>query len=202
MKSLLALVLVTTTAFAAPAKKDAATTYNVDAAATKVEWIGKKVAGPHNGFVNVKSGSITAGQDGTINQGTVIVDMNSITNTDVTDKEYNGKLVGHLKDKDFFDVAAFPEATLVIKSSKKSAKGLDVVGDLTVKGITQPVKFTATDVKATADSYSAKATIMVDRTKHGIVYNAGKGDQSLMKQLGDKLIYDEFTLNITLAAKK
>jgi polyisoprenoid-binding protein YceI len=196
---LLAAILAASTAYAA---KESATTYAVDTEATKVEWIGKKVAGPHNGYVKVKNGSLTTTADGKITQGNIVVDMNSLTNTDLTDKEWNDKLVGHLKAPDFFDTAKFPEAFLVIKSSKKTANGLEVVGDLTIKGVKQPVKFTATDVKSTASSYSAKATITVDRTKYGIVYNAGNGDSSIIKSLGDKLIYDEFTLNIALASKK
>jgi polyisoprenoid-binding protein YceI len=202
MKMLLIALLAGSFAQAAPAKKTADTLYKVDPASTKVEWIGKKVAGPHNGFVAVKSGSVSTTKDGTISAGTVVVDMNSITNADISDKEWNQKLVGHLKAPDFFDVEKFPEATLVIKSSTKTDKGLDVTGDITIRGVTQPVKFTATEVKVGAGTYSAKASINVDRTKHGIVYNAGKGDSSLMKSLGDKLIYDEFTLNITLSAKK
>jgi polyisoprenoid-binding protein YceI len=202
MKMLLAAVFAVSASHAATAKKAEPTIYNIDAQTTKVEWIGKKVAGPHNGLVAVKSGSMSTTKDGAISAGTIVVDMKSITNTDITDKEWNEKLIGHLKAPDFFDVEKYPEATLVIKNSKKTKNGLDVSGDLTIKGITQPVKFVATDVKVGADSYSAKASITVDRTKHGIVYNAGKGDASLMKSLGDKLIYDEFTLNINLAAKK
>ena len=198
MKSVIFLAFLMSTAFAAPSQS----LLNVDSGTSKIEWIGKKVAGPHNGYIGIKNGTLSTTKEGTISSGKIIVDMNSMTNVDITDKDYNGKLIGHLKDKDFFDVAAFPEATLVIKNSTKSTKGLDVVGDLTIKGITQPVKFTATEIKSSADVFSAKATIMVDRTKHGIVYNAGKGDQSLIKQLGDKLIYDDFTLNISLSAKK
>ena len=202
MKMLLAAVFAVSTAHASTAKNPAAAIYNIDAQTTKVEWVGKKVAGPHNGYVAVKSGSVSTTKDGAISSGTVVVDMKSITNTDITDKEWSDKLVGPLKAPDFFDVEKYPEATLVIKNSKKTDKGLDVTGDLTIKGVTQPVKFVATDVKVGADSYSAKASITVDRTKHGIMYNAGKGDSSLVKSLGDKLIYDEFTLNITLAGKK
>ncbi len=53
MKTLLIAVLSISTAFAAPATKEAATTYNVDTEGTKIEWIGKKVAGPHSGTVIV-----------------------------------------------------------------------------------------------------------------------------------------------------
>lgn len=203
MKTLLALVIATTAAVAAPAKKGpAATVYNVDSAATKVEWLGKKVAGPHNGNVAVKSGTLAVLPDGSISEGTIVVDMKSITNADVTDKEWNDKLVGHLKGADFFDVEKYPESTLVIKSSKKTKNGVDVTADITIRGITQPVKFTATDVKQTVEGYSAKAEVVINRIKHGVVYNAGKGDANLIKQLGDKLISDDFTLTINLAAKK
>lgn len=198
---LAALLAVSVSSSAMAQNKPAATTYKVDSEATKVEWVGKKVAGPHNGFVKVQEGTINVTGD-RITSGTVIIDMNSITNTDLTDAEYNKKLVEHLKSKDFFDTETYKTATLTIKDSKKTAKGLEITADLKIKDINQPVKFTATDVKAAGDTFTAKSTISVDRTKYGVVYNAGKGDQSVMKKLGDKLIYDEFTLNVTLSAKK
>ncbi len=196
MKMLLAAVFAVT-AFGAGAQ----TTYKVDTAATKVEWIGKKVAGDHKGLIKVKSGDLTATGD-ILSGGSVVMDMPSLTNTDLTDKEWNDKLVGHLKAPDFFDTAKFPEAILKIKSSKKTAKGLDVMGDLTIKGITKPITFTATDVKATATSLTAKAVVVVNRINYGVEYNSGKGDKSIIASLGDKMINDEFTLNVDLSAKK
>lgn len=200
MKTLMTLTLAFSITSAFAQDKPLATTYAVDSVVSKVEWEGRKVAGPHTGTINVKSGTLSVLGD-EITSGTVVMDMNSINVTDL-EGEYKGKLEGHLKAADFFDVTTYPDATLVIKNSKKTQKGLSVNGDLTIRGVTHPISFIATDVKKTADSFAAKANFEVDRIKYGVTYNAGKGDKSLMKQLGDKLIYDKFTLKVTLAAKK
>ena len=50
---------------------------------------------------------------------TFIIDMSTITNTDLEDAEYNAKLVNHLKSDDFFGVEKFPTAKLEIKGSEK-----------------------------------------------------------------------------------
>jgi polyisoprenoid-binding protein YceI len=174
-----------------------AQTYTVDTTATKIEWVGKKVTGEHRGTIAVKSGTIVMkGEE--IASGDILVDMKSMANTDITDKETNGKFIGHMTSPDFFDTAKYPEAKLVIKSSKKTAKGLEVTGDLTMIGQTHPITFIATDLKKTDTTVSAKSTLNVDRTKHGLKYGSGQ----FFKGLGDKMINDEFTLNITLQAKK
>src|SRR4051812_18242792 len=76
MKTL--LVAFVAMSFAAQAQdKPLPTTYKVDSAATSVTWLGKKVAGPHNGDVKTKSGSLTVlGEE--ITAGTVVVDMTTI----------------------------------------------------------------------------------------------------------------------------
>lgn len=200
MKSLLLASVVALSFGAIAQDKPAPTTYKVDTAATKVQWEGKKVAGPHNGDLKVKSGTLTVlGEE--ITTGNIVVDMTSINVKDL-EGEWKGKLEGHLKAPDFFDTAKFPEATLAIKNSKKTAKGLEINGDLTIKGVTKPISFVATDVKKTADMFSAKGTMTVNRINYGVTYNAGKGDKSLISSLGDKMIYDDFTLTIDLQAKK
>lgn len=45
----------------------------------------------------------------------------------------------HLKSADFFDVAKFPQATFKsTKVTKTGDKELEIVGDLTIKGVTKP----------------------------------------------------------------
>jgi polyisoprenoid-binding protein YceI len=46
--------------------------------------------------------------------GTFTVDMTSLTATDLQG-EYQGKLNGHLKSEDFFELKKYPTATLVKK---------------------------------------------------------------------------------------
>lgn len=191
MKILMA-ALFTLTSFGAFAQ-----TYNVDPAQTKITYVGRKVTGEHTGHLKVKSGKITVNGD-QITAGEVVVDMNSLTSTDITDPEYNGKFIGHMKSEDFFNTAKYPEAKLVIKSSKKVEKGLEVKGDMTILGQSKPVTFIATNIKKTDASYSAKTKLTLDRTLWGIKY----GSTSFFKSLGDKAIHNDFDLTIEFAANK
>ncbi len=198
MKTLMALVLAVSTS-ASFAQKPAAeaTTYKVDPATTKVTYVGKKVTGEHTGNVKVKSGTLT--YDGQkLTGGDVVMDMTTIDSTDITDKDTNAKYVGHMKSADFFNTEKYPESRLVIKESKKTDKGLEITGDLTMIGKTAPVKFLATDVKSTGDAFSAKANVEIDRTQWGLKYGSGQ----FFKGLGDKMIHDKFTLAVDLNAKK
>jgi polyisoprenoid-binding protein YceI len=108
---------------------------------------------------------------------------------DVKDAGMNGKLVGHLKSDDFFGVATFPTSELVITK----VEGNNFTGNMTIKGVTLPNSFTAT---ATKDGKSTvyKGTLTIDRSKYNIKY----GSNSFFDNLGDKAIYDEFTLDFSL----
>lgn len=196
MKTLIAAVIALSTATVF-----AADTYKLDTKATKVEWVGKKIGGEHKGTINAQSGSLTVDGD-LITGGEVVMDMNSITVTDLQG-EWKDKLEAHLKNADFFDVTseAGKTAKLVIKSSKKTPKGLEVTGDLTIRGKTNPVTFTATDIKKDAKSYNAKALITINRVKYGVEYNS-KSWVDLGKVAADKAIHDDFTLNVTLVGTK
>ena len=45
----------------------------------------------------------------------------------------------HLKTKDFFDVATYPEITFASRSVRKRGKGYVAVGDLTMHGVTREI---------------------------------------------------------------
>ena len=178
-----------------------ATTFKVDTAGSKLEWTGTKVTGKHNGAVSLKEGSLDV-EKGALKAGHFVIDLNTITNVDLTDAATNSKLLGHLKSEDFFDVAKFPTAEFKItkvealKSAKAGAPTHAITGDLTIKGVTKPVSFPAT-VTVGKDSTEAVASIKVDRTLFGLKYGSGKFFQGL----GDKVISDEFALDVKLAAK-
>ena len=174
-----------------------AQTYKIDTAASKIVYVGKKVTGEHTGNISLKSGSITLKGD-EIASGEFVADMKSLTSTDITDPEYNKKYVMHMTSPDFFDTAKFPESKLVISGSKKTAKGLEVKGNLTLLGQTKPVSFVVTDIKKTDDQFSGKSNLTLNRTQWGLKY----GSTSFFKGLGDKAIHDEFTLAVEIAAKK
>jgi polyisoprenoid-binding protein YceI len=177
-------------------------TYKLDPANSRVKWIGKKFLGAHWGWVNFKSGSIA--YDGKkIISGEFEVDMNTIRNEDLQDKEYNAKLVNHLKSDDFFSVAKFPTAKFVIthstplKAEKPGDPNFAITGKMTIKGITQTISFPAF-VKVDGNKITAKATFDIDRTKFDVRYGSG----SFFDNLGDNVIYDNFTLELSLSFTK
>ncbi|MBC7126302.1 MAG: YceI family protein, partial [Bacteroidales bacterium] len=67
-----------------------------------------------------------------------------------------------------------------------------VTADLTIKGITKPITF---EVIKKGNVYTS--TITVDRTQYNIRYGSGK----FFEGLGDKMIYDEFTIEVKLVVK-
>jgi polyisoprenoid-binding protein YceI len=122
--------------------------------------------------------------------------MNTITCTDLTDATYNAKLLGHLKSEDFFNVEKYAQSKFVIKSVKEVKSGEVLIkGNLTIKGITHEIEFPA-KVKNDGKQITTTAKITVDRSKYDIRY----GSKSFFEGLGDKMIYDEFDLNLKLVA--
>lgn len=169
--------------------------YKVNTSASKIEWTARKVTGKHNGIVNLKEGNLKI-KDGILLGGSFTVDMTSITNLDLTG-EYKSKLEGHLKSDDFFGVAQYPTATLVIRQANAKGNGnFDVKGDMTIRGITQPVQFT-TQLTPDGKRYKGTANITIDRSLYNVKYGSGK----FFEDLGDKTIYDEFDLVVTLIAE-
>lgn len=197
MKTLAVMLLALTTSLTAVAQnKPMSEAYNVEST-SPVKWVGKKITGEHAGNVSVKEGSLTFTGDA-LTGGVVTVDMNTITVTDIpASDEMNGKLVGHLKSPDFFNVQKYPEAKLVITSSTKTKTGLKVKGNLTFIGQTNPIEFDAV-VSKTAKSANLKSDVKIDRTIWGLKYGSG----SFFKGLGDKAINNEFLLSVDLTAKK
>ncbi|RAU82351.1 YceI family protein [Pontibacter arcticus] len=191
-----------TTAATEVTKPAAARGYKVDVAKSDVKWHAKKVTGEHMGNISLKSGELdVAGNK--VKGGSFVIDMSSITCTDIKDAEYNGKLIGHLKNDDFFSVDKHPTATFKITSLKPIAKAAagkpnhTVTGDLTIKGITKPVTFPAT-ITVNNGVATAKADVVIDRTKYDIKY----ASKSFFDSIGDKAIYDDFTVSINLTAKQ
>jgi len=191
--------VATTTEVVAPAKGRA---YNVETSKSEVKWHAKKVTGEHMGGLSLKSGQLNVDKN-KVTGGTSVIDMASITCSDIKDEGMNGKLVGHLKSDDFFSVDKHPTATFKITEVTPIAKAAagqpnyNVKGDLTIKGITKPVAFPAT-ITVKNGVATAKADVTVDRTKYDIRYRSS----NFFENLGDKAIYDEFTVSLNVSAKQ
>lgn len=170
--------------------------YEIDVKASHVGWHGKKVTGEHNGAISVKDGSLEV-VDGKIKSGTISIDMQSITNEDITNEEYNQKLVGHLKSDDFFGVETYPTATLVLTEVKQSGSNYTFTGDLTIKGITKAITFEGTS-ESGSSAVTVTGKLIIDRSDYNVRY----GSSSFFDNLGDKMIHDDFTLTYKIVAKK
>ena len=152
-----------------------------------VTWKGYKVAGSHSGTVAIKEGSLIFDGD-KLTGGDFIIDMPTLVTTDDLG-DMKGKLEGHLKSDDFFGVATHPTASLVFTKVESSGKNsYEVIGDLTIKGITKAVTF---DVSIYGSK--ATATMKVDRTDYDVKYGS-----TLFGAAVDKAIYDEFDLVVDL----
>jgi len=165
-----------------------------DTAATVIEWKGDKIVGSfHIGTIDLKSGWLTV--DGTsVTGGEFIVDMNSIRNSDVKDEKMRERLIGHLKSDDFFGVEKYPHSKLVITGSSRTADGKTMFrGNLTIKEVTHPVEFTATESKS-GDAVTYVAAINFDRSLYDVRFGSGK----FFSNLGDNAINDEIKLNVKL----
>ena len=163
-------------------------TVAVKAGESQVSWKGYKVTGQHEGTIALTEGSLSFA-DQVLTGGSFTVDMTSLVATDL-DGEMKGKLEGHLKSDDFFGTETHPTAQLVITQvGVDAAGGYQVTGDLTIKGITQPVSF-----PMTVAANTATASLKIDRTLHDIRY----GSNNFFENLGDKAINNEFDLEVTL----
>jgi polyisoprenoid-binding protein YceI len=187
----------------ASSKKDNAKKITVNTTESLVNWLGKKPAGEHNGYVKLSEGTLQlAGNE--IAGGSFVIDMNSIVNLDLKDENMNQRLVGHLKSSDFFDVEKYPAASFVITKVsrlKSTASGAPKVthrieGNLTIKGISKSIVFDAHVSKAGGKFVATTESFVINRT----LWNVNYQSKSIFAELKDQFINDDITLSVKLAS--
>jgi polyisoprenoid-binding protein YceI len=114
-------------------------TYQIDPTHTSIIWEAKHFGtSTSRGRFDKKSGMITLDKAGKSGKADITIDMTSI-NTGV------GPFDSHLKSPDFFAAEKFPEAKFSGTEFKFNGDKLsEVVGTLTLRGITQPATLKAT----------------------------------------------------------
>ena len=161
----------------------------LDEKSSSLKWTGKEITTKtHYGSLKFKEGKISMKGEKIIS-GSFIVDMKSIDCEDLsgTSKNY---LESHLKSEDFFGVEVYPKASLSIKTSELKSDGNQLVkGDITIKGITQPISF-----NMSIQNKEGKAKLIFNRAKHNVTYRSG----NFFQNLGDKLIYDDIEIEAQL----
>ncbi|MET7684015.1 YceI family protein [Streptomyces sp. NPDC005423] len=84
----------------------------------------------------------------------------------------NPKRDKHLRSADLFDADRFPEITFVLRGAEpRDDSTVDVVGQLTVHGISRPHSFTARLSDASAEALTLDAEFTVDRSQFGMGWN-------------------------------
>lgn len=186
----LALLFVLITGFAMAQSKKVVS--------SDIHWWGYKVfktdASSHDGTLKLKNGHFIL-KNGKVVGGIFVMDMNSISATDIDESRGKSKLDAHLKNGDFFEVEKYPTAVFKINSVRAGSKAgfnSTVYGRLTLKGKTEMISFPANisydkgHVSLVSDKFS------FDRQKFGVAYKAS---------MQDVVIKDEVDMTVKVSTK-
>lgn len=168
---------------------------------SRIEWTGRPLVGTgHHGTIKIVSGfiSLSDSELDKFDKGKIIIDMNSIQNTDMPEADGGADLVSHLKSDDFFAVAKYPQAIFEITSMTPlfpfiNIQKYNVTGNLTIKGVTRVITFPAT-LKDTDKGLQFDGTLTIDRTKWNINYKS----KSLISTVKDGIIEDEISISFKI----
>lgn len=168
------------------------TKYMANATESIIEWTGYKPTGKHNGTIKVETGVFTV-NDGKLESGSFIIDMNSIK-----DADGSAKLEGHLKSADFFDVEKHASAAFEVTGFEMVDGKSMLSGNLKLKDVKNNVTFPVT-TSVDGDIFTLTSEVFtIDRSKWNVEY----GSKSFFDDLGDKFINDDIELKVTVKAKK
>lgn len=210
-KLMIVSLLASPAGFGQGSKKVAAekaTEYQLDTKASVIKWEGKKKFLPeavpgnkHHGEIKLKDGKVHLAS-GIPSQGSFTIDMNTIDCKDLSG-DMKGKLEGHLKSADFFDVANHATSSVVLKKATASTtpNQFNIEADVTIRGVTKAITFPATIV-ATGKSATAKGSLTLNRTDFKVSYNSDNRNAfaagaALAK---DKVIDDTIKIELDLVA--
>ncbi len=107
----------------------------------------------------------------------------------------------HLRSADFFDVERFPTIDFVSKAVRRGDRGLEIVGDLTIRGTTREVVLAvAGPTSEQADPWGntrigAEASTKIKRSDYGMTWNT-------LIEAGGVAVGDEITIHIDVSLVK
>lgn len=152
---------------------------NIDLEESRVEWLGRNLINKHWGTVALEAGHLTF-EGGILSGGEIVIDLTRLECTDLAGTNLHDVLISHLHNDDFFDVENHPNAKFVITQVEpglESAPGspnLKITADLTIRGQTHPIVFTASAGLTEEGKPAAQAAFSIDRTRWDIIYGSGK----------------------------
>lgn len=156
---------------------------DIDIKKSTIKWIGELTFnfGGHDGFINFKKGYFIKTND-VITGGEFIIDMNSITNTDIESEKGKEGLVQHLKEPDFFDVEKYPSAKLTITSVEYfKDKTMRLYANLAIKSIKKPIQFYG---KPNYKQKSLSTRFKIDRKEWNVNYQSKFKNSAISDGIG------------------
>ncbi len=183
--------------------------YDIDLSRSYVQWTGTKFRGrgKHEGVVRLLSGAL--GPCNAANcRGRFTMDMHNLEITDipVRDAVPRRRLLEHLRSRDFFWTARYPDATFVLvgtlatpsaervlSASARDSSSFEATGQLTLRGVTQTLTFPARVTARSAQEIQVRAEVVIDRQRWGISYR--------FDPIRNEIVDDDITLVIVLVAR-
>jgi len=116
-----------------------------------------------------------------------------VASVDVKDENLNA----HLQSPDFFDAERYPELTFESTDISRSGDDVTITGELTIKGVTQPVVLTGTitdpvEHPAGGRRIGLKLEATIDRTAFGVNWNMPLPDGNVALANEVKLVAELF----------
>jgi polyisoprenoid-binding protein YceI len=164
-------------------------TYQLDTKKSKILW--NTQVGRHSGYLLFNSGSLRYSATGEPLGGTFSMDMNDIRSTDNPDEAGRKKVDANLRKSDFFASDQYPAATITVKKITRigSSTTFKVAGDLTIKGITNPIDFTA-DIITKDNTAHVTANVDISRQLWNIDSKPQGNSSNFLSGIKEKLVPD------------
>jgi polyisoprenoid-binding protein YceI len=174
-------------------------TYHLDIKKSKVLWDTRKTMGGHYGYLLFKSGSLDYTITGEPTSGVFTLNMNTMHSTDHADAVGNKKVDDELKKEGFFATGRCPEAIMIVKEITRVGRSTNFkgAGVLTIKGIANPIEFTAAVMK-NKDIISATANTTIDRLKWNIDMQPKREAWDFFSALKSNIVTDEIAVSLNL----
>ena len=166
--------------------------FTVNVENSTLNWKGYKLTGSHTGTIKLISGNVVL-KNNKIIGGNFVADMNTIKEADG-----NAKLEGHLKSEDFFEVETYPTSEFEITEATVKAGKIQVIGNMTIKGITKQITFPATLMVNEDVMTLTSETFQINRADFNVKFKS----KTFFNDLKDKFVNDEFDFQVTIIANK
>lgn len=158
-------------------------TYDIDPMHSQLTFAVKHLGiSTVRGTFDAFSGSLTVGESLADTSISIDVEMSSINSG-------NAMRDGHVQGDEFFDVANHSHMTFRSTSISEDGENYALTGDLTIKGVTQPVTFTTT--------YNGEGIFPMDQSTHfGFTGSATISRSAFGVTYGVPMVSDDVAINL------